>query len=528
MSTPSIDRLEIEVGEFPVDGALIDHNGTHVLFLRPQTFSSAVRHVRHVLPHITLEAAESLVRQQCPEFKDFDEMLGLNAPPAASVERPADPPVKEDAEASRRKRTRRMVLVAALLPALAASFAVGRYTNTSDTTPAETKASTTPDTAAAEGDQAPFADSKFEFFAGSSKIDCDPISTLEAECTDSDGVVMATKAATGPDSTIFTFSYGSERIGLRIFYDADYAATWARQDGSRELYPNMKVHGRYVLWGTDPARIKDYSNLLVAADRRPGPQPMGGVSPLPPRLAALTLGTLGLNDHEVSRIIAQPVVATDAPEMVAARLVLGLDPAPPTIGHVGDDIVALAAGIEPKPPAVPATEPSPATEADAGTGASPAPEGGGATPTTPAQPPATTKPSTEPTTPPVTTPTTPPATTPTTPPATAKPPVTTKPSTEPITPPVTTPTAPPATTEPEVPTQPEQPAPDAPAEETPVPPAEETPAEEPPAPPVEETPARPETPAAPPAGTPGESADAGPPDGRDDLLILNSAWTVAA
>ncbi|MGW2496292.1 hypothetical protein ACWCV2_17540 [Streptomyces pseudogriseolus] len=514
MSTPSIDRLEIEVGEFPVDGALIDHNGTHVLFLRPQTFSSAVRHVRHVLPHITLEAAETLVRQQCPEFKDFDELLGLNAAPAPSVERPADPPVKEDTEASRRKRTRRMVLVAALLPALAASFAAGRFTNTSDTTPAETKASTTPDTAAADVDRAPFADSKFEFFAGSSQIDCDPISTLEAECTDSDGVVMATKAATGPDSTIFTFSYGSERIGLRIFYDANYAATWARQDGSRELYPNMKVHGRYVLWGTDPGRIKDYSDLLVAADWRPGPQPMGGESPLPPRLAALTLGTLGLDNREVSQIMAQPVVATDAPEMVAARLVLGLDAAPPTIGHLGDDIVALAAGIEPKPPAVPVTRPRP--DADAGTGTSPTTPDGGST--TPTPPPATPKPSTEPTTPPVTTTPTPPT----------PPPATTKPSTEPTTPSAGTPTTPPVTTEPEAPTQPEQPAPETPPEEPPGPPAEETPVEELPTPPAEQVPARPETPAAPPAGTPGESAQAGPPEGRDDLLILNSAWTVAA
>lgn len=526
MSTPSIDRLEIEVGEFPVDGALVDHNGTHVLFLRPQTFSSAVRHVRHVLPHITLEAAELLVRKQCPEFKDFDEMLGLTAAPTPSVERPADPPVKEDNPA-RRKRTRRVVLVAALLPALAASFAVGRFTNTSNATPAETKASTTPDTAAADVDQAPFADSKFEFFAGSSKIDCDPISTLEAECTDSDGVVMATKAATGPDSTIFTFSYGSERIGLRIFYDAEYADTWARQDGSRELYPNMKVHDRYILWGTDPERIKEYSDLLIEADRRPGPQPMGGVTPLPPRLAALTLGTLGLNHQEVNQIIAQPMAATDAPVMVAARLVLGLDLVPSGAKQGGDDIVALAAGIEPEVPVVaPATVPKPDVDV------TPTPPAGGSTePSTPTSPPPTeTKPPTAPDTP--TSPSTPtPPTSPTSPPPTDVNPVE-----EPATPTSptapTSPTSPPPTEtvppeEPTTPTNPPEPDP-APSDPEPsTPPVTETPVEE--TPPAEETPAPVETPADG-AVPPGQDATVpgGHEESRDDLLIMDSAWTVSA
>ncbi|MFC9280937.1 hypothetical protein [Streptomyces collinus] len=545
MSTPPIDRLEIEVGNFPLDSSFIEHNGTYTLFLRPQTFSSAVRHVRNVLPHITLEAAEQMVREQCPEFKDFDELFGLTTPPVPSIERPADLPVKEDTHPERSKRRRRAVLVAALLPALAASWALGRYTNVADTEPVKTTASA-PDPSSPAVDQAPFSDSKFEFFAGSSKIVCDPISTLEAECTDADGMVMSTKAATGPDSTIFTFSYGSERIGLRIFYDAEYAKTWARQDGSRELYPNMKVHARYVLWGTDPKRIKEYVDLLVDADRQAaaGPNPMGGATPLPPRLAALTLGTLGLDSDQVGKIMFSPASASttaDAPVMVAARLVLGLDTTPPwSVSHEGDDIVALAAGIGPHPPTDGGTASGPVTEEpDPGTTA---PAGEGTSTTTPTE-----GDTTAPTAPPTTTPTeTKPPTEPTTPTPSTPPTTTTPPTTEQPKPPTTeTPSTPKPPAE-ETPPPPVEETPPPPVEETPPPPVEESPTtptppsetpappvEEDPAPPAEETPAPPveETPSTPPAAeeTPAPDVDtAGEGGADDDLLILNSAWTVAA
>ncbi|MFJ4085004.1 hypothetical protein ACIP2Z_39425, partial [Streptomyces iakyrus] len=416
MSSPT-EKLDIVVGEFPTDAMLCNIKGVRTLFLGvDQTFSRAVNNVRNVLPGITVEAAERMIREQAPELRDFDELLGRTDPVPPSVEGPAavlmDEVVKEQLPRANGKRRRKAVLVAALLPALAASWALGRYTNVADTEPSTTKASAadaTPDAVDTVAEQAPFTDPKFEWFSGSSDIVCDPISALEAECTDSDGMVMSTKAATGPDSTIFTFSYGSERIGLRIFYDAEYAKTWAKQDGSRELYPHMRVHGRYVLWGTDPGRIKEYSDLLVEADeqkRKSGPTAMGGVTPLPPRLAALTLGTLGLNDHQVNQIIARPESApTDAPTLMAARLVLGLDRAPAWPASGGDDIVALAVGIEPNPPVsvptgddtpvvVPASEPeAPVTPAT--------PTGGGTTtPTTPTTPTAPTTPTT-PTTPPV-------------------------------------------------------------------------------------------------------------------------------
>ncbi|MGW8387075.1 hypothetical protein ACWGMW_07915 [Streptomyces albidoflavus] len=466
--------LEIVVEEkLPVDAALTTKNGVRTLHLRPQTVDSAVRNIRNAVPEITLEDAERLVQQHCPEFPGFDDLLGLTDPRPPSIEGPAASPPSEPTA----RRRSKAVLVAALIPALAASWALGRYTTVAEVPPKDAAASTPdaePDAGAAA---APFTDPEFEFFSGASTIVCDPISTLEAECTDSDGVVMLTKAATGPDSTIFTFSYGSERIGLRIFYDAAYASTWSRQDGSRELYPHMRVHDRYVLWGTDPDRIEEYADLLEA----PQPQEFNvaerrGSAPLPPRLAALTLGTLGLDGAEVRQIIAKPAGATvDAPTMLAARLVLGLEPAPGQPPHANEeDIVALAAGIEPP------------TRAE---------ERGGNT-----QAPSTGTPSTTPKNP---TGPRPPATSPgPTPPPTAPPPATTPPPQVP--PPPTSPAPEPTPTPP-------------PPSETPAPPVEQP---SPPVvpPPTEEVPAE---------GDPSLPATEDPGHEEDDLLILPSAWTLA-
>ncbi|MFI8206694.1 hypothetical protein [Streptomyces sp. NPDC085937] len=534
MSSPT-DKLSIVVGEFPTDAALYNINGARTLFLSSgQTFSSAVRNVRNVMPGIALEAAERMIREQCPgEFKDFDDLLGLTRPAPPSVDRPPVAPLDDVVkEQPSNRRRRRAVLVAALLPALAASWALGRYTNVGSTAPEAPSqtAATAPDASPdspADPQRAPFLEPRFTHFAGANNIDCDPISPLEAECTDADGKVMATKAATGPDSTIFTFSYGSERIGLRIFYDAAYAQTWARQDGTQDLYPNLQVHGRYALWGTDAARLAEYGTLIAQADR--GVTPMGEVmaTPLPPRLAALTLGTLGLDQNQVHQLIAQtPVpVPADTPTIMAARLVLGLDQAPlgPSVDAPGgEDIVAIAAGIEPASgPSGPTTEPTsppqttqPATQPST-TPVEPKPPAT-TPPAEPTKPPADTAPPQEPTKPPAATPpaTTPPATTPpTSPPATTPPPVTPPPATTPpVTPPVgeepsMPPVEPPAPTEPVSPVDPPPTDPvEPPADQAPDPTPEGPPGETPPA----DLPARPQE------------------EGRNDLLILDSAWTVAA
>lgn len=535
MSSPT-DKLDIVVGEFPTDAALYNINGVRTLFLSSgQTFSSAVRNVRNVLPGIALEAAERMIREQCPEFKDIDDLLGLTKPAPPSVDRPPAPPVDDVVkEQHPNKRCRKVVLVAALLPALAASWALGRYTNVASTTPtgpAQTTAAV-PEAAAespADPRQAPFLEPRFTHFAGASNIDCDPISPLEAECTDADGKVMSTKAATGPDSTIFTFSYGSERIGLRIFYEASYAATWARQDGTQDLYPNLQMHGRYALWGTDKGRLKEYGALLAHGDH--GVTAMGGTDPLPPRLAALTLGTLGLNQDQVHQLVAQtPVpVPADTSTIVAARLVLGLEHGPlsPIVSvPASDDIVAIAAGIEPAPSADgPSTEPTspPPTTHPAAQPAQPTTEPV-TKPTPPAEtkPPATTpsepaKPSTETAPPAQTAPPPEPATPPKTSPATTPPA-----EEEPSTPPAETPTP----MDPAPPGEPMDPAPPAapPTGEPAEPPAGQAPDPTPAAPPPAENPPA----EVPPAEVPPVEVPARPHDeAGDDLLILDSAWTVA-
>ncbi|GAA5070332.1 hypothetical protein [Streptomyces similanensis] len=535
MSTPPAHKIAIDVSEkYLTDALLITHEGTRTLCLRPQTFSSAVRNLLNVMPGLPHEAAERMIREQCPELRDFDDLLGLTEPAPPSVEHPPAPtpqpePAEESGKVMSRRRRRRAVLATALLPALAASWALGRYTNVVDTANVGQARASTPDAGTDDvSPKAPFADSRFETFTGSSNIDCETTSTLAAECTDSDGVVMSTKAATGPDSTIFLFSYGSERIGLRIFYDAAYARTWARQDGTQQLYPDLHLHGRYALWGTDHQRIEDYAKLLVEADRVKSGRmtAMGAATPLPPRLAALTLGTLGLDSQQVHQLIARPAVAmsNDAPAIVAARLVLGLDTAT-TWSEQQDDIVALAAGIGPSlppgqtaPAVVPAMEPADtkttAPRPDPAPPASPSPSS-----PAPAQP---SSPDPAPRPAPTTTPTSEPST-----PA----PAPSQPETPIASPPAQpTPPASPAPSPPETP-PPAQGTPAPPGEETPAPPAQENPA--PPATPApDEEPAE-QTPAPPGEETPVRTADgtAVPSDSADqddDLLILDSAWTVAA
>ncbi|WP_435244674.1 hypothetical protein [Streptomyces sioyaensis] len=340
------------------DVGVVTIDGQRHLFLSPQSFSSAVRQVSSAMPDLPMEQVERLVREHCTEFKDFDELLGPIelAPPVDVPPPPACPPQEP---ARPRGRVKKWAIAAALLPALAGSWALGHFTGSGpvETAASAPDASSSPDsTEASDGMRLatqPFTDPQFRDFSDAGEIDCKTISALEAECTDADGMVMSTNAALGPDSTIFTFSYGSERLGLRIFGDAHYAETWTRQDGSKELYPNLVRSGRYVLWGTDKQRLKEYLELLHSASKKApvGPHVMGDATPLPPRLAALTLGTLGLNEHDVRTILSSPQDSTvDAPVLLAARAVLGVrEDVPSGVDGGDDDIVALAAGIERRP-----------------------------------------------------------------------------------------------------------------------------------------------------------------------------------
>ncbi|MGG2460100.1 hypothetical protein ACO0M4_09815 [Streptomyces sp. RGM 3693] len=348
MLTPEADDDEL------TDVGLVYANGQRHLFLKPQSFDSAVRQVSSVMPDLPLEQVERLVREHCAEFKDFDELLGpVEAAPAVEI---PTPPTELPRSARPRWRGKKWTVAAVLVPTVAGAWALGHFTGGNTLTGVAGASAPSHATTTDQAGPQPFVDSQFMDFSNAGKISCNPIDNLEAECTDSDGIVMATKAATGPDSTIFTFSYGSQRIGLRIFADTEYAATWTKQDASVELYPNMDRVGRYVLWGTDKERLEVYLKLLRAAPTPPKvpavARPMGSVEPLPARLAALALGTLGLDEQELRRILSEPQEAGfDRPVAMAARAVLGMTDgtSPSLLDSDGDDIVALAAGIERRP-----------------------------------------------------------------------------------------------------------------------------------------------------------------------------------
>ncbi|MDH6628683.1 hypothetical protein M2271_006516 [Streptomyces sp. LBL] len=512
------------------DVGLANLAGERHLFLKPQRFESAVRQVSSAMPDLPMEHVERLLREHPEDFKDFDELLGSIEPaPPLDITPLPNGPIQS---ARPHGRAKRWMIAAALVPALAGSWALGYFTASS---PAGTAASA-PDVSPSGVEPAakPFVGPEFLDFSKAGQIDCKPIANLEAECTDADGMVMASKAATGPDSTIFTFSYGSERIGLRIFGDARYAATWARQEGTTELYPNLSRSGRYVLWGTDESRLSEYADLLHAEATRQSStvSKMSALTPLPPRLAALTLGTLGLDARDVESIFYSPHSApVDEPVLLAAQAVLGVRTTVPWFTG-GDDLVAIAAGLD-RPPAVPPPEhtadmdPPVVPIADEGTPSTPTTSPAGTPPTTtspvPAPEPDAEAPQTE-------QPASAPAPVEPAAPEQPSPPQTSPP--EPATPPASDPVE-------ETPAAAETPAageaPTAgvsePVEGSPATPESPAPSDEGSAP-VAETPAPTDLPAdtAAPAEESTSAGSADPDTGQagDDLLILDSAWTVAA
>lgn len=355
-----LDPDDQDDNELLTDVGVVNVNGERHLFLSPQSFYSAVRQVSSAMPEMTLEQVERLVREHC-EFQDFDELLAPAVESTPPVHLP--PPLPEQPTAPRPSgRAKKWVIAAALLPAFVGTWALGHSSGDRSTSAAsspDAHPSTSADRQTSDDDKnlgpEPFTAHDFMDFSQAGKIACSPIDNLEAECTDADGMVMATKAATGPDSTIFTFSYGPERLGLRIFGTSHYAATWTQQDGSRELYPNLVRSGRYVLWGTDKERLHEYLRLLQASgstnvQARNAATTMGFADPLPPRLAALTLGTLGLGVGDLRTILcASKDPAVDAPVLMAAQAVLGVSDGMPPVAPGAEDIVALAAGLEPPP-----------------------------------------------------------------------------------------------------------------------------------------------------------------------------------
>ncbi|MFJ5142944.1 hypothetical protein [Streptomyces sp. NPDC088707] len=368
--------------------------GVTYLFVRPgQSFEYAVKNVLQAIEGMTLRRAQALVRDHCPSIIDMNERLGTDqvvprfeaAPDAGVV--PAVP-MKETGQ-HRRPRPPRWAKVAAVAaPALAGGMLIAQWLN-----PDAKSVANGEGTSISQGDKAAahtFRDPAFQKIAEGGRMKCDPVGAYEAKCVDADGQVMYSEASVGT-STAFTFSYDREKIGFRLFPDVESAEAWAAEEANQNLYQNVKLYGRVVLWGTDDGRLNEWGDTLSqqtaqpGAPGGPGMMSMTAVSnpfaALPDRLAFLAFGTLGVTQEAIH----QAVLSSDsnseqllrAVELVlggAGRSMLGLVPsgAADAVAIVADAPSSTGSATEVHTATDPVPAPPPATNEE--TALPPAPE----------------------------------------------------------------------------------------------------------------------------------------------------------
>lgn len=503
-------------------------DGVTYLFISPtQSFESAVASVIKACPELTLPEVQELIRKHCPDIHEMNVRLGAVQEPIPRFDATYDvaPVPTEDKGAHRRVRAPKWARIAAVAaPALVGGTLIAHFFS-----PAATggQGSSGTGTTISQTDAASvFDDPTYKQYVADGNLRCQPVGPYAAKCVDEDGQTMLSEASVG-DSVVFTFSYDSEKVGFRVFENANEAKMWMSEDGNRRLYDNMRVAGRVVLWGTDTKRLEDWVGSLSTQSANQA-SVMGHTlsqsvfGALPPRLASLALGTLGVSGKGTPKAPAGSIHA--AQTLRAVELVMGVTDDGDDRGNVpvgSSDAVAIAADA-PRPPVW-------------GTGNWVGPRG--AADSTPVSEPAASPP--QPATP---------ATVPSTPAAVPPESVASEPpATEPVAPqpevPVDAPQPEPA---PVVPASgelaPTDPAPvdQAPAESGESVPADpeavdQAPADPAPTEPAEATPATPELPepAAPVVEEPVAAEEAPAPSdtaeedgGSDDLLILDSSWTV--
>ncbi|MER7759494.1 hypothetical protein [Streptomyces sp. NPDC097619] len=307
--------------------------GVTYLFVRPgQSFESAVRGIQRVCPELTIAQAQELVRTHCPRVIEMNVRLGsgksiprFEAAPAAGVLPPLPGPADE---ATRRSRFPRWAQFAAVaIPAIVGGVLFAQLLHPLGNN-GSTETSTGSPTASQEARAlaGTYKGAAFQRILAGGRMTCDPLGPYEAKCVDADGTVMFSEASVGT-STAFTFSYGLEKVGFRVFPDGDAAAAWAAEEKNSNLYEGIRRDGRVVLWGTDEERLDAWAKSLArpaAEGEAPGgPQPsVLGSAALPDRLAFLAVGTLGFAEESIARA----PWADDTVSVVvlqAARLVLG-------------------------------------------------------------------------------------------------------------------------------------------------------------------------------------------------------------
>jgi hypothetical protein len=335
--------------------------GITYLFVSPnQSFDSAVKSTLKACPELSMTQVQDLVRKYCPDIREMNERLRADQPPIPRFEAAPEagtvmPPVEKGAH--RRYRPPRWVRIAAVAaPALVGGTLLAQLIH--------------PQQSANQGRQAAgasisqkdvpsvFDDPTYKQYVSGGKLRCQAVGQYAAKCVDEDGQTMVSEASVG-DSIVFTFSYDSEKIGFRVFDDASDAAVWAAEDGNHKLYENMQVVGRVVLWGTDTKRLRDWATAISNHQAEQGGRgqalaaSLSMTAALPPRLAELAFGTLGVTE-KVVRTAAHAGTVRAAQMLRAVELVMGVAAKPDNDGggnvpSGSNDAVAIAANA-PQPP----------------------------------------------------------------------------------------------------------------------------------------------------------------------------------
>lgn len=297
----------VRVADVGVDAALrFRDDGAPELILSPkQTFESACRAVSAAMPNMHPDEVRRLVRRSLPDAMELADLLPA-APRARSVA-----PRGGGRRRGQAHRLARCVVASVGGMTVAGAFLIGYAMHEpAATTVASTPAISTDDL---------FTGGLFDSFAEAGGK-CEPMGKMHARCVDSDGMVMLTEASLGPGSVTYSFTYGGDRIVLKAFQDEDSSLAWARQRPTAILTgsDHLRRVGRYVLYGTDAKRIEQYVDLLGRSGKaKPAMARRGDVDtlrlapvawvnpiePLPHRLRALALGSLGLDDAgDVQRV----------------------------------------------------------------------------------------------------------------------------------------------------------------------------------------------------------------------------------
>lgn len=259
---------QVVVGEIGSDVALVDTPEGKCLVLSPsQSFSNACAEVSRVLPDLGAERVRALVRTYLPDAPELDVLPRKVPAPAVKPPLPL-----------RRNATLACVIAASMFAAT--GVVLGQFASWDAPAGAPR-----PEASPA---RSPYRSAAWHEFARRGHIVCRPLGNLRARCTDWDGSVMLSEAYIASDGVVFTFLYGRDLVGLRVFDTEQSAKAYAGSSAVRALYPKSRLHGRYLLWGTDRAKL----DMFEAELEKSGHQPAGVSMPGP--LAAMLVGTLGM------------------------------------------------------------------------------------------------------------------------------------------------------------------------------------------------------------------------------------------